>query len=151
MSTAVTVFTVLATAGTAAVGWYLWSGLRRTAGAPVVPSAPEAPRAEPERLSAVDGPDLDDPRVAAADALARRWFTERMGGPRGLDKAARERRVAELAEVRGLSPGLAAATVYAEFCRERRMTPKRPPAEVRAALETLGARRGGAVGAGPPG
>jgi hypothetical protein len=86
-------------------------------------------------------PNLDDPKVAAADALVHRWFGERISGPRGMDKASRDAAIKELVEQQGATPGLAAVVLYDRQLKKRGQTPKRPPNEVRDAMRVLGMKR----------
>lgn len=147
MHTTTLVLTAIAVLGAIAVGAWLWWGFSRTApdllaGGPAAPLPPRpGPPDEGEPAApagAVPRPNLEDPQVAAADALVLRWYTERLGEARGLTKEERESRIQRGVAEEGLPPGLAAAAAYERWCRERRRTPKRPPAAVRAALVTLG-------------
>lgn len=150
MTTTTLVLTVIAVFGTIAVGAWLWWGFSHAApdllaGGPPAPLPPRPDPAgppdegeDPAPAGGIPRPDLEDPKVAAADALVRRWYAGRLGGPRGLAREERESRIQRGVEEQGLTPGLAAAAAYDRWCRERRLTPKRPPAEVRAALTTLG-------------
>lgn len=156
MSLTATILTVIAVVGAIGVSVYLWWGFSRM-GAPFLPpggpagdalpprppqdDAPVEDEPGPSRAGGFPRPDLSDAEVAAADALVRRWFLGRLGGPRGLDKATREERLRQLVDEQGLTPGLAAATLYDRHCRERRQTAKHPPAEVRKALVRLGVKR----------
>lgn len=146
-------YSLIATGGAVGAGWYLWSGLVRRRGTPAPPPPPapeqdedaeeDAPPSE-EEAGAEGGlrkPNLEIPEIAAADALVHRWFGERLSGPRGMDKKSREAAIDGLVRDQGLTPGLAALVTYDERCRKQRLTPKRPPAEVRAAMRKLGIKR----------
>ena len=142
------IFILLAIVGAVGGGWYLWTGPARRRSEPAPPPRVEEPdeeeeqAPEPERPpGSIPIPDLKNPKIAAADALVYRWYVERLGGPRGLDKAARDAAMGPLMREQNLTPGMAAMATYDDYCRKRRLTPKRPPAAVRTAVETLGLKR----------
>lgn len=94
-----------------------------------------------ENPGGIPRPNLDDPKVAAADAAVRRWFGEKLGTLRGMSKPAAEKRIEGFVTAQNLTPGLAALYAYDQHCRERKLAPKRPPADIREAMVTLGLKR----------
>lgn len=152
-----TVLTLVIVVVAAGLGWYFWRGPQGAGQAPATPSAtPSADSTSPTtggdepyeeeepkgpRPGEMPRPNLEDPKVAKADALVHKWFTERLAGPRGMDKATRDAAVDQLVREQGATPGLAAIVLYDRELKRRGQSPKRPPVEVREAMRTLGLKR----------
>lgn len=145
------VFTLVVAAGAVGVGWYFMRGPGMMPSTPTRTPPPSPPvddleeeleDDEPEKKPGeIERPNLEDPKIAAADELVRKWFVEKLGGPRGMDKAARDEAMGAFMRDQGLTPGLAAMAAYNQLCQKKKLSPKRPPAEVRAAMSTLGIKR----------